>query len=195
MKKILAVATAFVLLCLLALPAAALEPQDYAAEVLRLVNVERARQNLSPLSGANSELTKAAQKRAGEIDRRFSHTRPNGKQWYTVYDEFNVGNWSRRGENIAEGYATPAAVIAAWMNSPGHRANILGQYTHMGVGVRQNGNGRLAWVQLFLAEPPTSSANAAAPVQRNFWDNWPMFFQNVLRYVFFGWLWMRWVSL
>ncbi|HCF82769.1 MAG TPA: serine protease, partial [Ruminococcaceae bacterium] len=54
------------------------------------------------------------------------------------------------GENIAYGYRTPAEVVEGWLNSPGHRANILtGSFTHIGVGYNENGN---YWVQLFITE-------------------------------------------
>jgi len=181
MKRILAALLAIVLLSLLALPAAA-SIEGFAAEVLQLVNAERARSGLPALSGTNAQLNAAAQLRATEIETRFSHTRPDNTAWTTVFAEFNISS-TARAENLAMGQTTPASVVAAWMNSSGHRRNILGPYTHMGTGVHQGANGTIHWAQLFINDgtytPPT-----------NFWDSWPDFLVLILRYVFFGWLWM-----
>ena len=158
MKKILSIVLAAVLLLMLAIPAAAVLQNEaapaphsaaFAAEVLRLTNVERARHNLPPLSGANSGLNSAAQRRAVEIATSFSHTRPNGSAWSTVLNEFPVGNRIASGENIARGQTTPAQVVAGWMASPGHRENILRPFTHLGVGVYRRGN-TYHWAQLFI---------------------------------------------
>lgn len=123
----------------------------YRQEVLRLVNAERTSRGIAPLSMSNSRLTNAAQKRADEITITFSHTRPNGTQCSTVLDEYSV-SWRAFGENIAAGYPTPASVVEGWMNSPGHRANILNSsYTQIGIGyVYDSTNHRAYWSQIFV---------------------------------------------
>ena len=155
MKKFLAVIAIAALLCALALPAAAaaaITPQNaaFAAEVLRLTNAERARHGLPALSGTNTALNNAAQRRAVEINTYWSHTRPNGTPWHTVLTEFPVGARSLAGENLGRRQTSPAQVVQGWMNSPGHRANILGQFTHLGVGVYRNSAGVYHWAQLFI---------------------------------------------
>lgn len=112
-----------------------------AAQVITQVNAERAKYGLSELS-VNAELTRAACVRAGEIAERFSHTRPDGSQWSTV-------SRSALGENIARGQSSVDRVMAAWMSSEGHRANILREsYGSIGVCALQV-NGVIHWVQLF----------------------------------------------
>ncbi len=120
---------------------------SYANEVLKLVNVERAKAGLTAFT-TNSSLTAAANKRAVEIKSSFSHTRPNGSGFQTVLGEYNV-SYRAAGENIAYGQKTPQEVVTAWMNSPGHRANILnGNFSKLGVGVYQS-NGTVYWTQEF----------------------------------------------
>ncbi|MDR0223232.1 MAG: CAP domain-containing protein [Oscillospiraceae bacterium] len=120
-----------------------------AAEVLRLTNKERKNNGLSALSGNNATLNSAAMVRAPEIIERFSHTRPDDKRCFTAYTDLG-GKYSGMGENIAGGQATPDEVVEDWMDSEGHRKNILNpNYTHLGVGVAEK-NGRFYWVQLFL---------------------------------------------
>lgn len=115
----------------------------YAQEVVNLVNAERAKEGLSPLS-IDSKVTAAAQVRATEIKTSFSHTRPDGRSCFTALAEAGA-SYSGAGENIAIGQKTPAEVVTAWMNSPGHRANIMKpSFKYIGVGV--NGT---AWAQLF----------------------------------------------
>lgn len=114
-------------------------------EVLALVNAERAKNGLSPLT-LDTELTSNANIRAKEIVEQFSHTRPNGESCDTAV----TVNWSYIGENIAMGYPTPEAVMNGWMNSDGHRKNILnGDFTKIGIGVCSSG-GAMYWVQLFV---------------------------------------------
>lgn len=121
------------------------EETDYIVEVIRLVNAERAKEGLTALQ-TNGTIAEAAQTRAEELPTLFDHTRPDGISCFTALDEAGVRYWTA-GENIAAGYATPAQVVAGWMNSPGHRANILNSsFTTIGVG--RDGN---YWVQLFTA--------------------------------------------
>ena len=110
-------------------------------EVISQVNAERAKQGLQPLS-VSAELSRAAAVRAAEIAVSFSHTRPDGTPWTTVSDY-------AYGENIAMGQRTADKVMAAWMSSSGHRANILhANYGTIGVCAYVSG-GVTYWVQLF----------------------------------------------
>ena len=97
---------------------------NYRQEVLNLVNAERAKYGLQPLVMGDAKLTAAAQQRAEEIATVNSHVRPNGTKWYTVLSEYGVTD-AAAGENAAWGSVSPEEVVNAWMNSEGHRANIL----------------------------------------------------------------------
>lgn len=115
-------------------------------EVIRLVNVERANNGLSPLT-ANTELMEYAQLRSGELVELFDHTRPNGES--ALKYVMALDNVCTSGENIAWGQSSPESVMRAWMNSPGHRSNILSEsFTAIGVGCYESG-GTLHWVQIF----------------------------------------------
>lgn len=121
--------------------------QGFAEEVLRLVNIERSKAGLSPLT-TNATLKAAADKRAQETKTSFSHTRPNGSKFSTVLKEYGI-SYRTAGENIAYGQRSPQEVVNGWMNSPGHRANILnGSFGKIGIGVYQSG-GVIYWSQLF----------------------------------------------
>lgn len=122
--------------------------QSYIAHVVELVNEERAKNGLSALT-YDATLQRAAQVRAEEIVKNFSHTRPNGSNYSSVLKEFGI--FARRsGENIAWGQKTPKEVVTAWMNSSGHRANILNaDYTKIGVGCNISPSGTIYWSQLF----------------------------------------------
>ena len=103
-------------------------------EVLRLTNAARLARGLAPLSMFD-RLHQASRTRARELaaDYRSDHTRPDGSNCFTVLDDVALTDWSVVGENIAQGQRNSAEVVTAWMNSPGHRANILeGEFTHMG---------------------------------------------------------------
>lgn len=117
---------------------------NWEQEILRLVNEERVKNGLNPLEYYTAGQS-VADLRASEIKGTFSHTRPNGESCFTALDEAGI-NYRTAGENIAYGYQSPAAVMQGWMNSDGHRANILNaNFTHIIVGV--NGT---HWVQLFI---------------------------------------------
>ncbi len=119
----------------------------YEQEVLDLVNAERAKYGLSALS-ADSKVQAAAEIRAEEIKSVFSHTRPNGTKFSTALTQVGA-TFRGAGENIASGQRTPEQVVNAWMNSEGHRANILNEkYKYLGVGCVSKG-GSYAWVQIF----------------------------------------------
>lgn len=114
---------------------------DYAWNVVNQVNMERAKLGLNPLR-MDANLTAAAQIRAVEIAGKFSHTRPDGSHWSTVYA-------SAYGENIARGQKTPDKVMAAWLTSSLHRATMLREsYGSIGVACYR-ANGIYHWVQLF----------------------------------------------
>lgn len=112
-----------------------------AAEVISQVNAERAKYGLEPLT-VSAQLTSAACIRANEIVELFSHTRPDGSSWSTVSS-------AAMGENIAKGQSSADRVMAAWMSSEGHRANILREsFGSIGVCALKV-NGVIHWVQLF----------------------------------------------
>lgn len=121
--------------------------QAYADEVVALVNDERAAYGLDPLYAAPI-LNTAAAVRADECTEVFSHTRPDGSECFTILNEYGISN-AARGENIAYGDDTPEDVVETWMNSSGHRANILSEkYSYIGVGVADGGY--LYWTQIFV---------------------------------------------
>lgn len=123
----------------------------YAQEVLTLTNAQREAAGLNPLS-ADPVLTEMAMLRAKELKESYSHTRPSGENCKTVFGEFetDLRFW---GENAAKGNRTPEAVVEAWMGSQGHRENLLREGAEcLGVGVWQDEDGILYWVQLFAKE-------------------------------------------
>lgn len=123
----------------------------FAQEVLDLVNGERAKYNLTPLVMGDAELNKAAQIRAQEISVNASHTRPNGTSCFTIWDECNSMS-TATGENAAWGSVSPEEVVNDWMNSAGHRANILDpEAREMSVGYYYSSNSQYGhnWTQLF----------------------------------------------
>ena len=120
---------------------------SYVNEILSLVNKERAANGLSAVS-LDTAICSAADIRAKEIKSSFSHTRPDGRSCFTVLSDNGI-SYSGAGENIAYGQRSASEVMTAWMNSSGHRANILnGSFTKLGVGVYSSG-GTLYFVQLF----------------------------------------------
>ncbi len=121
---------------------------SYAEQVVKLVNEERAKYGLSPLT-IDKTVESAALVRSKEIEKSFSHTRPNGSSFSTALKEQGV-EFMGAGENIAWGQKSPEEVMQGWMNSEGHRANILNaKFTKIGVGYYQNSNGTNYWTQLF----------------------------------------------
>ena len=124
----------------------------YASEVLRLVNIERDKVGAAHLV-LDGALCDAANMRAIEMDYsgNFSHTRPDGRDCFTVFSFCKISFYTC-GENIAAGYPTPAAVVDGWMNSTGHKANILNAaFTKMGLGYSTGGGGEYShyWAQEF----------------------------------------------
>ncbi len=116
-----------------------------AQAVLNLVNIARGEQGLSGLT-LDSTLTECALVRAREINATgcFSHTRPDGTKCFTAFSQCGI-SYRYAGENIAYGFANANDVMQGWMNSPGHRSNILN--SNFGkLGVAKVG---IYWVQLF----------------------------------------------
>ena len=126
--------------------------KKYVDEIVTLVNEAREKEGLQPLT-LDPLLRKGAQVRAEECVKVFSHTRPNGSSYKTAISEAGVvSNYT--GENVACGHSSAQQVVKAWLNSPGHRDNILNSnFTKIGVGIEKNvGNGYrgYSWSQLFV---------------------------------------------
>lgn len=139
--------------------ARAVNVSSLEAEVVQLVNLERARAGLPPLT-VNTLLTSAARRHSSNMaswsnsigGQAMQHTligtttpTPSTRLDFAGYQD-----WRAWGENIAYGYATAQQVVTAWMNSPGHRANILNAtFTEIGVGAVTNASGQIFWTQNF----------------------------------------------
>lgn len=120
----------------------------YEAEVIRLVNEIRVKNGLKALA-TDWELSRVARYKSQDMvdNRYFSHTSPTYGSPYQMMKSFGL-TYRSAGENIAYGQRTPPAVVNAWMNSSGHRANILNaSYTKIGVGYVAQGN---YWTQMFI---------------------------------------------
>ena len=121
---------------------------SFESEVVRLVNEIRVQNGLKPLT-ANWELSRVARYKSQDMRDRgyFSHTSPTYGTPFQMIKAFGL-SFRTAGENIAKGYATPQAVVNGWMNSSGHRANILNtSYTQIGVGYVAQGH---YWTQMFI---------------------------------------------
>jgi uncharacterized YkwD family protein len=127
---------------------------DYSAfqkRVLELVNIERSKAGLKPLT-FNSTLNKTATLKSQDMAQKgyFDHNSPTYGSPFDMMKKYGV-TYRTAGENIAMGQTTPEQVMQGWMNSPGHRANILNaSFTQIGVGVAKNANGQLYWTQQFI---------------------------------------------
>lgn len=122
----------------------------YEQEVIRLVNDIRVQHGLKPLV-FDWELSRVARYKSQDMrdNRYFSHTSPVYGSPFQMIKNFGI-NYKSAGENIAKGYATPQAVVNGWMNSSGHRANILStSFTRIGVGYVADGN---YWTQMFISK-------------------------------------------
>lgn len=120
-------------------------------EVVSLVNSERAKNGLAALS-VDSAITKTATLKSQDMAKNhyFSHTSPTYGSPFDLMKQYGV-SYRTAGENIAMGQTSPAQVMNGWMNSPGHRANILNaSYTKIGVGVARNSSGTYYWTQHFI---------------------------------------------
>ena len=121
---------------------------SYEQQVADLVNAERAKAGLPALK-LNWELSRVARIKSQDMhDKKyFSHQSPTYGSPFDMIKKFGI-SYRAAGENIAQGYATPQAVMTGWMNSPGHRANILSaSFTQIGVGYFKDGN---YWTQMFI---------------------------------------------
>ena len=122
----------------------------YEQEVIRLVNEIRAQNGLKALT-YDWELGRVARYKSQDMkdNRYFSHTSPVYGSPFQMMKSFGI-SYRSAGENIAKGQATPQAVVNAWMNSAGHRANILNSsFTHIGVGYVADGK---YWTQMFIGK-------------------------------------------
>lgn len=120
-------------------------------EVVSLVNQERTSRGLGALS-VDSALTKTATLKSQDMAKNnyFDHTSPTYGSPFDMMKQFGI-TYRTAGENIAAGQTSPAQVMDGWMNSEGHRANILNSsFTKIGVGVAQNAGGRYYWTQQFI---------------------------------------------
>ena len=115
------------------------------AAVVRRINAERHTHRKAPLVPSRV-LRLSAQAKARELAR--SGELEHGFRWWRLVERFAGRRFARIGENIACGQQTPSEVVSAWMASPEHRANILGDYTHVGAG-RADRDGRIYWVNHF----------------------------------------------
>ena len=124
---------------------------SYQQQVLELVNKERSKKGLSPLTLDYSLSSVATKKSQDMINRNyFDHTSPTYGSPFDMMKEFCI-SYRSAGENIAKGQRTPQEVMNAWMNSSGHRANILSSnFTKLGVGIAKDSNGTLYWTQMFI---------------------------------------------
>ncbi|MBQ8786053.1 MAG: CAP domain-containing protein [Oscillospiraceae bacterium] len=120
-----------------------------AEKVVELVNAERAKKGLSALT-MDSTLNEVAQLRAKEITSKFSHTRPDGTECFTAFDELGAKH-GYAAENIAAGQSSAERVMNGWMNSQGHYDNIMSSnVTKIGVAlVTTSGGYKYYWVQVF----------------------------------------------
>ena len=122
----------------------------YEMEVVRLVNEIRVERGLSELK-YDWELSRVARYKSWDMSENgyFSHTSPVYGSPFQMMKSFGI-NYRSAAENIAKGYATPKDVVDGWMNSSGHRANIMNSsFTHIGVGYVLDGN---YWTQMFISK-------------------------------------------
>lgn len=123
---------------------------QYEREVVELTNQERSKNGLAPFQ-IDEELSKVAREKSRDMSAKnyFDHNSPTYGSPFDMMRSYGI-SYSSAGENIAKGQRTPQEVVNAWMNSPGHRANILnGSFTHIGVGFVEQGN---HWTQMFIGK-------------------------------------------
>lgn len=123
---------------------------EYEKQVLDLTNIERKKFGLVPLSN-DTELSRVARIKSHDLSKNnyFSHNSPTYGSPFDMMKQFGI-QYKSAGENIAKGQKTPSEVVNAWMQSTGHRANILNNgFTHIGIGYDSNGN---LWTQMFISK-------------------------------------------
>ncbi|MCU6041892.1 sporulation protein [Clostridioides difficile] len=123
----------------------------YQKKVVDLVNIERAKAGLNPLTLDSSISNVATKKSQDMIDNNyFSHNSPTYGSPFDMLKKFGI-SYKTAGENIAMGQKTPKEVVNAWMNSEGHRKNIMNpNFSKIGVGVAQKSGGSIYWTQIFV---------------------------------------------
>lgn len=122
----------------------------FEKQVVELTNAERAKNGLPALT-LDTNLSKVARAKSEDMSKNnyFDHTSPTYGSPFDMMKQFGI-SYKAAGENIAKGQTTPEQVVKAWMNSEGHRANILSdKFTHIGVGYVANGN---YWTQQFIGK-------------------------------------------
>lgn len=121
-------------------------------QVIDLTNQERAKNGLKPMT-PDWELSRVARYKAMDMRDKnyFSHTSPTYGSPFTMMKNFGI-SYRSAAENIAAGQTTPQAVVQSWMNSSGHRANILSANTRIGVGYAKGGSYGHYWVQMFISK-------------------------------------------
>lgn len=123
---------------------------NYEQKVVELVNVERQKAGLPALT-LDSKISNVARAKSKDMatNNYFAHQSPTYGSAGDMLNQFGI-KWSAWGENIAYGQNTPEIVVNAWMNSPGHKANILSSnFGKIGVGYVVDSNGRPYWTQIF----------------------------------------------
>ena len=126
---------------------------SYQQQVLDLVNAERAKREISALT-LDSSLSSVATKKSQDMVNKnyFDHTSPTYGSPFDMMKQFGI-SYRSAGENIAKGQKTPQEVVAAWMNSEGHRKNILNpNFTNLGVGIAKDSNKTTYWTQMFIGK-------------------------------------------
>ncbi|OOL12544.1 serine protease [Bacillus cereus] len=123
---------------------------EFEQRVVELTNAERTKQGLPALK-IDTELSKVARIKSEDMQKNnyFDHNSPTYGSPFDMMKKFGI-SYTSAGENIAQGQRTPEEVVQAWMNSAGHRANILNNgFTHIGVGYVESGN---YWTQQFITK-------------------------------------------
>lgn len=131
-------------------PAQASSLSEFERQVVQLTNAERAKAGLAPLQ-IDEELSRVAREKSRDmaVNRYFSHTSPTYGSPFDMMRSYGI-NYRAAGENIAKGQRSPQEVVNAWMNSQGHRENIMSpNFTHIGVGHVESGN---HWTQMFIGK-------------------------------------------
>ncbi|WP_404441970.1 CAP domain-containing protein [Sutcliffiella horikoshii] len=123
---------------------------EFEKKVVELTNAEREKQGLAPLE-LDEELSKVAKDKSKDMQQNnyFSHNSPTHGSPFDMMKKYGI-QYNTAGENIAQGQQSPEEVVNAWMNSEGHRANIMNEnFTHIGVGHVEEGN---YWTQMFIGK-------------------------------------------
>lgn len=133
-------------------PPPSVPANSFQKQVLDLTNKERAKAGLKPLKSDDSKLNSCATAKSNDMhdNNYFAHNSPKYGSPFDMMKKFGV-SYKSAGENIAMGQQTPTDVVKAWMNSSGHRANILnGSFTHLGVGYKKGA--KIYWTQQFISK-------------------------------------------